>query len=322
MLTSNEIINQRKLEGWLVDMGDLIKIRGKNLYVEQHGKGHNNVLLYLHGGPGASCLDFCFNQAKALGKSIWVIALDQRGVLRSDPLESSDSFTLDDLIEDCEALRNQLSIQKWSLLGHSFGGYLALTYAHKYPNSIKKVLYEAPCFDVKSSMESLFSKAFDLARNKQLESADEIRANLLEGRSPKELWEALGPAFQILGKHKDSLYLRSIDPDEFNQIYNEPSITEESWSRSQAHSTSLVKEGRFFESLIPLFSSITHPSLLLHGKYDPVCCEHQRTAFKERSPNADIVVFENSAHFPRIEEADKYTSIVEKFLLSDEFNIK
>nr|WP_243866950.1 alpha/beta hydrolase [Paenibacillus sp. BK720] len=273
--------------------------------------------MFLHGGPGASCLDFCYHQAKALGQSIWVVAIDQRGVLRSDPLEPGDSCTLDDLIEDCEALRSYLGIQQWSVLGHSFGGYLAFSYAYKYPDSIKRVLYEAPCFDVSSSMESLIKRAYELYRDINLNDAEEIRKILRKSFGAKELWEAIGPVFQILGSdHKDRLYLHSIDPMEFNEIYKDPSIPEENWSRSRTHSASLEIEGRFFESLIPLFPSITQPSLLLHGQYDPVCAEDQKTAFIEKTPHAEIIVFENSAHFPRIEEADKYTRAVEQFILS------
>ncbi|WP_201004380.1 alpha/beta fold hydrolase [Paenibacillus glycanilyticus] len=297
--------------------GELVNIRGSKLYVEQYGKGQSDALLYLHGGPGASCLDFCYHQAKALGQSIWVIAIDQRGVLRSDPLELGDSCTIDDLIEDCEALRNHLGIQQWSVLGHSFGGFLAFSYAYKYPDSIRKILYEAPCFDVKSSMESLINEAYHLSRNIKRNTAEEIGKVLQEKHSAKELWEALGLVFQTLGsRHKDSLYLHSIDPDDFNAIYKDPSVPEENWSRSRAHTASLVVEGRFFENLIPLFPSITQPSLLLHGQYDPVCADDQKTAFIEKTPWADIIVFENSAHFPRIEEADKYTRVVEQFILS------
>ncbi|MFL1673527.1 alpha/beta fold hydrolase [Paenibacillus dendritiformis] len=85
-------------------MGELIPVRGKNLYVEHWGQAHQEALLYLHGGPGASCLDFSVYQAKELSKRIRVISMDQRGVLRSDPIEEDEPFGLDDLIRDCEVL--------------------------------------------------------------------------------------------------------------------------------------------------------------------------------------------------------------------------
>ncbi|MFC4404085.1 hypothetical protein [Gracilibacillus xinjiangensis] len=45
-------------------MGKLINIRENKLYIEELGKGNGETLLYLHGGPGASCIDFCYYQAK------------------------------------------------------------------------------------------------------------------------------------------------------------------------------------------------------------------------------------------------------------------
>lgn len=120
-----------------------------DLYVEHLGQAHQEALLYLHGGPGASCLDFSVYQAKELSKRIRVISMDQRGVLRSDPIEEDEPFGLDDLIRDCEALRQMLGITQWSVLGHSFGGYVALAYAFEHLEAVKKVMYEAPSFDLK-----------------------------------------------------------------------------------------------------------------------------------------------------------------------------
>ncbi|UOQ46852.1 alpha/beta hydrolase [Gracilibacillus caseinilyticus] len=119
-------------------MGRLINVCGVHIYVEEFGKTNEEALLYLHGGPGASCIDFCYYQAKALSEKLRVIALDQRGVLRSDPIMSNEKFGVDDIISDCEALRKELGIENWTVLGHSFGGYIALNYAYEYPMSVKK----------------------------------------------------------------------------------------------------------------------------------------------------------------------------------------
>ena len=58
---------------------------GKKIWYEIYGAEYDDTLLYLHGGPGASCLDFV-NQARALGEKMKVVIFDQLGVLRSEAI--------------------------------------------------------------------------------------------------------------------------------------------------------------------------------------------------------------------------------------------
>ena len=60
-----------------------IEVNLKNIYVEEYGKKNKNTIVYFHGGPGASCLDFT-KQAQAMGEKYHVISFDQYGVMRSD----------------------------------------------------------------------------------------------------------------------------------------------------------------------------------------------------------------------------------------------
>ncbi|MDA1634096.1 alpha/beta fold hydrolase [Bacillus cereus] len=131
----------------LMGTGKYMNIRGKKLYVETYGNLKNKPVLYLHGGPGESCYDFSFHQAERLKDSLYVIMIDQRGVCRSEEITEDEAFGLNDLIEDCEELKKVLQIERWSVIGHSFGGYVALLYASIYPSSIEKIIFEGPTFD-------------------------------------------------------------------------------------------------------------------------------------------------------------------------------
>ncbi|WP_226682856.1 alpha/beta fold hydrolase [Sutcliffiella horikoshii] len=293
-------------------MGNLVQVRGTNLFVEEFGVNNEEVLLYLHGGPGASCLDFCYEQAKLLGEKLRVIALDQRGVLRSDPIKDDSDFGLNDIIADCEALREQLGIQSWTVLGHSFGGFIALKYAHEHPNSVKKVIYEAPTFDLGLSSKSMIKRALLL-----LDSEHEYNRYIQQDSyTTKELWHAISKVYQELGEEKkDSIYLKSIKPHELNSIYEKAQLPSELWGRSQTYTRKLEEEDMIFESLLPIIPLVKQPSLLLHGKFDPVFCEQQKDYFKENAPASKTVVFEHSAHFPRLEEPQKYRDEVVSFVL-------
>ncbi|AYV66647.1 alpha/beta hydrolase [Niallia circulans] len=110
-----------------------LNINNKELYVETHGKMTGKAILYLHGGPGEGCFDFSMNQTHRLNNFFRLVVIDQRGVCRSEEIFKEESFGINHLIEDCEELRIQLGISKWSIIGHSFGGYLAVLYANRYP---------------------------------------------------------------------------------------------------------------------------------------------------------------------------------------------
>ncbi len=138
--------------------GKQMNIRGKLLYVEIYGSSENRPILYLHGGPGEMCFDFTYHQAHRLQDSFQLIAIDQRGAGRSAKIEKQEQFGLQDIIEDCEELREMLQIEKWSVIGHSFGGFLALLYATLYPQSIQKIIFEGPTFDFSLTSRSLLKK--------------------------------------------------------------------------------------------------------------------------------------------------------------------
>jgi len=294
----------------------LYSIRGTRLYVEQYNEEAEEVLLYLHGGPGASCIDFCFYQAKELSRALRVIAIDQRGVLRSDPIYENEQFGIDDIIQDLEELRIQLGISKWNLLGHSFGGILAVKYAVEYPNVIKKIIFETPCFDTQSSTRSIISKARQhFIEHVHSDGTRECDKYLNGDFNPNEMWNAMGRIFQLLGEDKDLLYFKGLTPDEYNKIFQSQEHSEDLWSKNEIHHSKLQEEGKLFENLIPVLSLLSCPTLLMAGAFDPVCCTVQQHAYLQQVEDSRIIVFEKSAHFPRLEEPEKYTKEVLSFIL-------
>jgi proline iminopeptidase len=304
----------------LTNQNDTIKskisIRGTHIYVEDYNSSNKEALLYLHGGPGASCIDFCYQQAGMLSTYMRVIAIDQRGVLRSDPISGEEQFGIFEIIEDCEALRIKLGIKKWSILGHSFGGYIAFKYTQLYPTSIKKIIFEAPCFDTLSSMKNLFEKAIQIFKSKNDKKGIQECYNYLNRLyTAAELWSAWGIIIQLLGDNKDYIYFHGISPNTYNDIIDKLVPLKELFDKNQYHFMKLTEEGEFFKSLIPELHNLIHPSLLITGLYDPICCEEQQIAYKENVKNGTLKIFENSGHFPRMEEPDKYKNIIIDFIL-------
>ncbi|MBS1654572.1 MAG: alpha/beta fold hydrolase [Bacteroidetes bacterium] len=115
-----------------------IESNGSKLHYHCFGKG--TPVLIINGGPGMNSEGFA-PLAKELSANNETIIYDQRGTGQSS-LDHPDSnnITMDLMIQDIENLRQHLKIERWIILGHSFGGMLASYYATKYPQHIKAII--------------------------------------------------------------------------------------------------------------------------------------------------------------------------------------
>ncbi|EMY8532107.1 alpha/beta hydrolase [Bacillus cereus group sp. TH43LC] len=297
----------------LIETGEYINIRGKKLYVETHGNPKNKPVLYLHGGPGESCYDFSFHQAERLKNSLYVIMIDQRGVCRSEEITEDEAFGLNDLIEDCEELRKSLQIEKWSIIGHSFGGYVALLYASIYPSSIEKIIFEGPTFDFALTSKALLQKTADLLKKYGKEEvAKACLVYLSSNASSEELLDAYIRLSDELEENRMEIYNYKED------VTDESLYSDEEWevfsNRSKIHFDRLKLEGAFHTSLLRKIKDVQNPMLLIVGKHDVVTCEKQIEIFNKDARNGKYIVFEESGHSPHYEEADRFAETVIHFL--------
>ncbi|WP_258805935.1 alpha/beta fold hydrolase [Pseudarthrobacter sp. NS4] len=97
-------------------------------------------VLYLHGGPGSSLGRGGYRKRHDQTR-FWVIGLDQRGCGKSIPVIQDDlghlfENTTQSLIDDIEAVRTRLGVEKWIVTGVSWGSTLALAYALKHPERV------------------------------------------------------------------------------------------------------------------------------------------------------------------------------------------
>ncbi|MEC3883543.1 alpha/beta hydrolase [Halobacillus sp. HZG1] len=298
-------------------MSNYLTVNNKKIYYEVHGDDNLPVFLYLHGGPGVGCYDFIEHQGQRLSKFMKVIAIDQRGVLRSDPIENEETFGIRDLVKDCESIRKQLGIKKWGIIGHSFGGYWAVKYQLNYPEKVTHLLLECPTLDLESSARSLITGA--LQEFEGLGEYEKVNEYLAAAniRDTKKVWEKCIEALIDLGEHKDNLYVHGEDKKFFDRLVENSGIPQENWERAANHQQKLYQEGRVFNSLLPQLDSIACPMLLIKGKYDWVTSNDQLTAFANGGSNRKISIFEESGHFPRYEEPENYSSLIKEFIFTN-----
>jgi proline iminopeptidase len=114
-----------------------VDAHGVLIYYMQVGQGA--PLLIVHGGPGATH-DYFLPYLLPLARHNRLIFIDERGSGRSGKLENPSGYTVENMVEDVEAVRQGLGLGKTSLLGHSYGGALAQAYALKYQQNLTHLI--------------------------------------------------------------------------------------------------------------------------------------------------------------------------------------
>ncbi len=179
--------------GWL-EVGD-----GNRVYWETCGNPEGKAAIVLHGGPGSGCSPW---HRRLFDPSAYRIVLfDQRNCGRSTPSASAPdtnlaSNTTANLIADIERLRQHLDIDRWLVLGGSWGSTLALAYAEQYPPRVTEII--------------LFG--VNTGRHKEFDWCFRGRAAILFPAHWERLREAL-PAAEREGDIVEAYYRRLHDGD-------------------------------------------------------------------------------------------------------------
>ena len=142
-------------------------VNGTHLYYEIIGKGA--PLFVLHGGPGNSHSYF-LPYLEPLSDEYQLFFYDQRGTGLSDGKMDLAAISIDQFVEDLEALRVAFGLEKISLMGHSWGAIIAIAYALKYQVHLAHLIL-VDSVPVNSMFLIQFSNT--LQKRTQLLSADE-----------------------------------------------------------------------------------------------------------------------------------------------------
>lgn len=131
-----------------------IDANGVLIYYKIFGKG--DPLFVVHGGPGASH-DYFLPYLIPLARNNRLIFIDERGSGKSQKLEDVSAYTVENMVEDVEAVRKALNLGLINLLGHSYGGVLAQAYALKYQKNLIHLIL-CSTFHSTKKMNEVFNK--------------------------------------------------------------------------------------------------------------------------------------------------------------------
>lgn len=273
-----------------------VDVEGGTLYCELEGTG--TPLVLVSGGPGCSHHVFhpSFSRASAFAQ---VIYYDQRGTGDSDPDPTGERYKLKQAVEDLDRLRNELGIDRWVVLGHSYGGFLAQCYALEHPERLAGLVLVAS----RPGMPGVRlerTRQYDFLSKEERERIRKIRAE--PGLSLAQL-----------------VYNTHLVGDWKRQRYYRPSETELArTARYEWTPAPGLREGLGLDldhvDLDGKFGDFTIPTLLIEAKWDLTWNTDKPGRLSENHPHARLVVFEHSGHSPFDDEPDRFFSVLAEFV--------
>ena len=262
-------------------------------------------LVILHGGPGGNHYTFERTTGPYLSKARTVIYYEQRGCGRSEKPSHDTDYKWEQLISDFNQILLCLGIETVDLLGYSFGGELALELAYSLPEAIHKLLLSAP-----SLLDSEIGKMVQIAGFMSVADSlllEKINDMILQGLSVKELYNQIWSQVDI--KTVDQLLFQNQKIARLNRSF---------WEESQLTNTGLISKTLqnhpMKEPLINRLKDIHHETLILTGIYDRNTGVPISNLIHRELPNSTMELFPNSAHFPDLEETERFVDAVLQFL--------
>lgn len=253
------------------------------------------VAFVVHGGPGADHTSFK-PTFSPLSQKMQLVYFDHRGQGRSARGPKA-TYTLENNVEDMEALRQYLGLDKLVVIGASYGGMVALTYASRYPEHVSHLIAIVTVPDSR-----FLERAKQILAERGTEQQQAIAQHLWDGTFRDE--EHLREYFRLLGP----LYSLTFDP-------NSP---QNSWQRAILSADAINQAfGGFLRTydIRDQLHKITAPTLVIGARHDWICPPEFSEEIAALIPNADLRIFENSGHGVRADEPEALLDAIAGFIV-------
>ena len=282
-----------------------IDVGGAELYVEVEGRGE--PLILINGGPGGTHHYFhpWFARAKKYAR---VVYYDQRGCGLSDFKPGDKGYSVEQAVEDLEAIRRSLGFEKWAVLGYSYGGFLAQLYTVLHPDRVSGLILLGASPGMRAddgpSRQSEFISEEEKTRMKEMrrELNEYARANNLPRQKMIEL--SIYNAFLNGDWKRQNFYRPSADRLAQGALYE--------WAHD-GNFNSIMGQSQGGWDFTGAFEGNPIPTLILEGRWDLTWGEKKRDILAGNHPNGRMVVFENAAHGIYDEQPDEFFGVLRDF---------
>lgn len=277
-----------------------IPVENAELYCKTMGSG--SPLIVLHGGAGYLTHDYLLPHLERLSEDNFVIFYDQRGLGKSTGELSPDQNNLQIYVDDIESIRKSLGAKRVSLLGHSWGGLLALHYALSYPESVDSIILTNSMVAASNDLGLFFGELTKRVAPYQEEINELEAGDLFQTGDPKTVARVSQLFFQTY-------------------MYNSENITKINLCKTQAENIKGAKVWEIFKNQIFMqpfdilsdIEKIKCPTLIIHGNEDVMplaSSEHIHHSIE----SSKLVRIAECGHFPFVEQPEHFFKAIHTFL--------
>jgi proline iminopeptidase len=226
-----------------------------------------------------------------------VVYFDHRGQGRSDKGDPA-RYNLDENVEDMEALRRHLGLDRIVSIGTSYGGMVAMAHAARHPASVSHLVLV-----VTAAHGGLIERARQIVAERGSPEQQAVAKDLFEGRldtvAKLERYYAL----------MNPLYARHHDPAAALATRGRLIHSPEPLNRAFAPDGFLRRM-----DLRPELSRITAPTLIIAGRHDWICPPEFSEEIHRLIPGSELRIFENSSHSIRVDEPEALLAAIRGFV--------
>ncbi len=278
--------------------GRHVEIGDTRLYIVERGSGYPVMLL--HGGPGLDHHEFA-DYLDSLTDIFKLIFVDLRGQGLSD-LPDPKTWTLTQMAKDVDLLAKALNLDDYAVLGHSYGAFVALQNAVDFPGHATKTI-------ISSGVPASRFLA-DIETNLKNFVPIELREQIAKSWEKEKLAETNEDVAQLMKEQMPFHFNNPLDPA--IDVYNKKTANSIYSPKILRHFSEMDYGAIEVEDQL---HKITQPTLILGGRYDRVCSVKAAELMGQKIPNAELHIFEKSAHMSFVEENEQYLEVIKSFLL-------
>jgi proline-specific peptidase len=274
-----------------------VSIGDTRLYINERGYGR--PILILHGGPGMDHHEFG-DYLDPLAESHCLILVDQRAQGRSE-MCPPETWTLAQHAADVTALAQALKLEEYIVFGHSYGAFVALQHAVDFPGAAARTII---CCGIPGSR---FLE--HVQHSLQAFEPVEMREQVIASWEQEQHVQTPADVAALLADQLPFHFKNPLDPRIAE--YNRRSFGTQYSPAVLKHFASAGYGAIEVEDRLKI---IPQPVLVLAGRGDRTCSVAAAEAIQAGIPQAELVIFEESGHFPFVEESEHFLEVMRRFL--------